>query len=261
MTDGDPEVWLFYPKGRGRSVRDAVRSKCRDIDWSCVDRTTSKLRIPQGRPIQRVNLEDATNLYRSIHTKRIGVWQVGDAYVPIIPKPKNSPKHYVTLRQFIRYKAFHCRIDPNKLIESLERSAVRFKSWIDTTRCDGEGDPRCLPFHVFKTDLEEYDLDTPAGRRGFARRYGQQGNRTDGNGIRWERPVARQMHGQPVLQVAGRTLTRGFHWDVTSSRRKSKSWTLATTSEEWEIERNGHVNVYPNAQIRGSKASRRIFSI
>ena len=193
--------------------------------------------------------------------KRIGVWQVGDAYVPIIPKPKNSPKHYVTLRQFIRYKAFHCRIDPNKLIESLERSAVRFKSWIDTTRCDGEGDPRCLPFHVFKTDLEEYDLDTPAGRRGFARRYGQQGNRTDGNGIRWERPVARQMHGQPVLQVAGRTLTRGFHWDVTSSRRKSKSWTLATTSEEWEIERNGHVNVYPNAQIRGSKASRRIFSI
>ena len=260
MADCDPEVWLFYPKGSGHYVRDAVRSKCRDRDWSCVDRTTSKMRIPQGRPIQRANTEDATSLYRSIHARRIGVWQVGEANVPVIPRPKKSPNHYVTLRQFVKYKAFHCRIDPNKLDESLEESAIRFKSWIDTTRCDGEGDPRCLPFHVFEADLGIHDLDTPDGRRGFARRHGQQGSRIDDNGIRWERPVARQMHGQPILQVAGRALIQGFHWDVTSSRRKSRSWTLTTTSEEWEIKRNGHVNVYPNSQIRGSKASRRVYS-
>ena len=102
----------------------AVRSKCRDRDWSCVERTTSRLRIPRGRPIQRANTEDATSLYRSIHIRRIGVWQVGDAGVPVIPGPKKSPNHYVTLRQFVRYKAFHCRIDPNKLDESLEESAI-----------------------------------------------------------------------------------------------------------------------------------------
>lgn len=259
MTDRGPEVWLFYPRGSGHYVRDAVRSKCRDRDWSCVERTTSRLRIPQGRPIQRANTEDATSLYRSIHTRRIGVWQMGDADVPVIPRPKKSPNHYVTLRQFVRYKAFHCRIDPNKLDESLEESAISFKSWIDTTGCDGEGDPRCLPLHVFEAESGEYNLDTHEGRRQFEVNHGRQSSRLDRKGLRWDRPPARQMHGQPIIQVAGRELARGFHWDVTSSRRNS--WTVETTSEKWKIGRNGYANIYPNAHIRGAKSATRIYSI
>ena len=259
MTDREPEVWLFYPKGHGHSTRDAVRSKCREMGWSCVDRTTSKLRIPQGRPIQRVNPEDATNLYRSIHTKRIGVWQVGDADVPVVPKPRNSPNHYVTLRQFVRYKAFHCRIDPSRFGESWEESAANFKSWIGAIGCEGEGDPRCLPFHMFEAEPREYDLDTPDGRRQFENSHGRQNSRLAHNGLRWDRPTAGQMHGQPILHIAGRTLMQGFHWDVTSSRRNS--WTVATASEAWKIERNGYVNIYPNAHVRKSKSATRVYSI
>ena len=258
MTDSSPEVWLFYPKERGHSIREAIRLKCKELGWTYAERPTSKFRLSQGRSIQRMNPEDATNLYRRIHTRRVGVWQVSDADVPVRPNPSDSPRHYVPLRRFVRYKAFHYRIDPNGFREHWEDSATAFKSWIDTIGCEGEGDARCLPFHVFGTDLDKYDLGTPDGRQRFERDHRWRNSRRDENGLLWNRPPAQQMHGQPILQVASRDLVQGFHWDVTASRRRSKSWTVANTSEVWKINHKGHVNISSNAHIRGSKDASRI---
>ncbi len=258
MTDSTPEVWLFYPRGGGDSIRDAVRSKCEDEGWRLYERSTSQIRFPTGRPIQKVTPEDATNLYRSIHTRSIGVWQLNDANVPIRPNPKNSPRRYVPLRRFVQYKAFHHRIGPNRFSEQWADSADAFRSWIQEVGCEGEADPRCLPFHVFETDLGKYDLVTSDGRQRFERDHGRQSSRYDDNELLWKRPPAQQMHGQLILQVAGRTLVQGFHWDVSSQRN---SHTITNTWETWKIRRNGHVNIYPNAHIRGSKNASRIHSI
>ena len=256
MTDHSTEVWLFYPKGHCRSIRNAMELRCRDRGWSYVERPTFPTRLSTGRPIEKMNPEDATSLYRSIHTKRIGVWQVGNAHAPVRPNPVRNPKQYVRLSRFVRYKAFHCRIDPSRFSEHWEESAIAFQSWIGGIGCEGEGDPRCLPFHVFKTDYAGYDLDTQSDRQQFAQHHGSQSSRRDDNRLLWDRPYANQMHGQPVLQVAGRDLIRGFHWDVSPQRG---SQTVATTSEVWKIKRKGYVNIYPNAHIRGSKYSSRVY--
>lgn len=256
MTDFRSEVWLFYPKGSDPSVRYSIRLKCIDRGWTYVERPTSRFKLPNGRSIRRVTPEDATNLYRSIHTRRMGVWQVNDVDVPIRPNPENNSRHYVPLSRFVRYKAFHCRIDPNRFSEQWADSAIDFRSWIQEMGCGGEADPRCLPFHVFETDLGKYDLGTPDGRQRFELDHRWRNSRRDDNRLRWKRPPAQQMHGQPILQVAGHYLVQGFHWDVSSQR---KSWTVANTSEIWKIKRNGYVNISPNAHIRGSKNASRIF--
>ena len=255
MTDSSPEVWLFYPKGSGHPIRDAIRSKCKDQGWRFFERSTSQIRLPTGRPIGKVTPEDSTNLYRSIHTRRIGVWQVGDAVAPTRPNPENNSRYYIPLRRFVRYKAFHYRIDPNRFSEQWAGSAIAFQSWMREMGCEGEADPRCLPFHVFDTDLGKCDLDTPDGRQRFERDHRCRNSRRDENGLLWNRPPARQMHGQPILQVAGRDLIQGFHWDVSSQR---KSQTVSNTSEIWKLKRNGYLNISPNAHIRGSKNASRI---
>ena len=256
MTDSDPEVWLFYPKGSERSIRDSIRLKCRDQGWSYAERPTSLIKLPTGRPIGKVTPEDATNLYRSIHTRRIGVWQVDDTDVPIRPNPENNLRHYVPLRRFVQHKAFHYRIDPNRISEQWPESALAFQLWIKGVGCEGESDPRCLPFHVFETNLDKYDLSTPSGRQRFELHHRRRSSRRDRNELLWNRPAARQMHGQPILQVAGHYLVQGFHWDVSS---QSKSQTVSNTSEIWKLKRNGYVNISPNAHIREGKNASRIF--
>ena len=255
MIDSGPEVWLFYPKGSGRSIRDAIKSKCWENGWRYAERYTSRIKLPTGRTIRKVTPEDATKLYRSIHTRRIGVWQVDDTDVPIRPNPENNLRHYVPLRRFVQHKAFHYRIDPNRISEQWPESALAFQSWIEGVGCEDEADPRCLPFHVFATDLDKYDLGTPSGRQRFERDHRWRNSRRDDKGLLWNRPHAGQMHGQPILHVAGRNVIRGFHWDVSSQR---KSQTVSNTSEIWKIKREGHVNIYPNAHIRGSKHASRI---
>ena len=255
MTGSSPEVWVFSPKGKGHSIRDAISLHCRDMRWRYVYRPTSRITLPTGRPIRRVTPEDATNLYRRIHTMRVGVWQVDDAKAPLRPYPTDNPRHYVPLHRFVQHKAFHYRIHTNGFREQWAESIVAFQSWIETVGCEGEADPRCLPFHVFGSDLQEYDLDTPDGRQRFELDHRRRNSRRDNRRLLWNRPPARQMHGQPILQVAGRDLIRGFHWDVSSSREII----VATTSEAWKVRQNGYINVSPNAHIRGSKKARRLY--
>ena len=236
-------------------MRDAVESRCGEMEWRYVYRPTSRITLPTGRPIRIVTPEDATNLYRRMHTIRIGVWQVEGADAPVRPDPANNLRHYVPLHRFVQHKAFHYRIHTNNFAEQWAESAAAFQSWIETIGCDGEADPRCLPLHVFKVDLERYDLGTVAGRERFELDHRWRNCRRDGRKLLWNRPPAGQTHGQLVLQVAGRSLARGFHWDVTSQQ----GIIVRTTAEAWKIERNGYINVSPNAHIRGSKKASRVY--
>ena len=255
MTACCPEVWLIYSKGKSHSIRDTISRHCKINGWKYFDRPTSPVTLPSGRPIGKMTPEDATNLYRRIHTTRIGVWQVGNADAPIRPNPSDSLKHYMSLSRFVQYKAYHCRIHPDRFSEQWPESTVAFQSWIEMTGCEGESDPRCLPFHVFGADLEKYDLGTSVGRQRFELDHRWQGHRRDDRKLLWSRPPASQMHSRPILQVAGRDLIRGFHWDVSSQR----DFRVSTTSEVWKVRRHGHMNVSPNAHIRGSKNASRVY--
>ena len=249
-----PEVWLIYPEESQPSIRGDVKSRCEDEGWSFRERHTAVTRLPKGRSIRVLSPDDATNLYRSIHTRRIGVWQFSSARAPTTPQPKMTEKNYMPLSRFVRYKAFHCQVEPNWFWKQLSKTFASFESWAEKTDCEGESDPRCLPFHVFETDADSYDLGKKEDRKRFQVDYGPQSSRRDGRDRIWSRPNSRQMHGTETLRVAGRELTVGFHWDV-SSERKIR---ISNTFEVWEIKRNGYVNVYPNAHIRGSSRARPI---
>ena len=254
----NPEVWLFYPRedhGDHRTTRNEIKARCSDSGWGYRELSTTRIVLSEGRPIRKITPEDATNLYRSVHTRRIGILQVDVVDAPVIPNPRNVPKHYLQLHRFIRYKAFHRRIDPKKLPEEWTEFVRLFGAWIETTECLGESDPRCLPFHVFVADNDQYDLSNGDDRRRFEVDHGRQSSRRDDRDRLWKRPPPQQMHGQPILQVAGRELTQGFHWDVNSQGK----CTISNTWERWEVRRNGYVNVYPNAHIRGSPTSKRLF--
>ena len=253
MTSGNPEVWLIYPR-ENRSFRDYVKSHCQDVGWSFQSRPTTRIVLPKGRPIRVLTPEDATNIYRRVHTRQVGVWQIGDAAAPTRSKPKKTTKHYLPLSRFVRYKAFHCQLDPNRSGEPLSETVADFQSWIENADCEGESDPRCLPFHVFETDIDQYDLSKSDDRKRFENDHGRQHARRDARDRIWYRPNARQMHGREILQIAGHALMQGFHWDV-SSEHKVK---ISNISEVWEIKRNGYLNVYPNGHIRGSSKARKL---
>ena len=246
MTVRPVEIWLFHPEGTSPAISLAKRlieEECEKRQWTQVVRPTQLVR-PGGRPIGKIKPEDATNLYKQIHRARVGVWQIEYANVPKRPQPQNTPVHYTTLRKFVLHKAYHNTLDCKSLEDSWASSVKQFLSWVDRTHCEDEGDPRCLPFHVFDTKLGLEHLNHEVGRRDFATTHGPQSSRLDGRDFRW---VRGPMHGREALQVAGCELIKGFHWDVSGGRKQQ----IVTTSAVWQLKPNGYVNLYPDAHVRG----------
>ena len=257
VIDRDVEVWLFGPPGGGLTnlMWRMVEAECSARGWSAVLRRTHKRRTSEGRPIGPIDNQDATNLYRRIHRLRVGVWQIGRAHAPIKPCPRPVMNDYVEISRFVRHKAFHCRLPTTGLDGEWRSSLAAFDAWLQQVSCEGEGDPRCLPFHAFGTDFEIDRLGTAGGDAEFARAHGPQSARIDSNGLLWNRPRG-AFHGGETLHVAGRDLVSGFHWDVSSGGTRKR---LTTTKDVWEIGPNGHLNVYPDqhVRIRESRAARR----
>ena len=255
MTHTAVEVWLFSRGGGGpaNEIRRLLEAECSTRGWSPVLRPIHRNRTSEGRPLSPINNEDATNLYKRIHQVRVGVWQVGHARAPIKPYPRPVVNDYVELHRFIRHKAFHCRLSAKDFKGKWHSSLAAFDAWLQQVCCEGEGDPRCLPFHVFDTDFEIDKLATPRGRSEFAETHGPQSARRDSNDIRWNRPKG-AYHGRETLHIAGRDLVRGFHWDVSSGATRRR---IATTKDIWELAANGYVNVYPDQHIRGGHSAKR----
>ena len=247
MTELPVELWLFYPEGSQPAVAQAkqiIGDECEKRQWTFHGRPTHLIK-PNGRPIGQIRPEDATNLYKRIHRARVGVWQIEYADVSRRPHPQNTTSGYITLKRFVLHKAFHSRLSSKSLEDTWTSSLDEFLTWMNETNCENEGDPRCLPFHVFDTGLDPECLDSWDGRQRFAGVHGAQSSRLDGKSFKWTRGV---FHGQQTLQVAGRKLTTGFHWDVTGKPKQR----IITTSEVWELKPKGYVNVYPDAHIRGN---------
>ena len=243
----------------------ALKSVCTDRGWRFEQRNTLRRSLPDHRSrkvrAQLLQYQHATELYSRMHLRNIGVVQVDKTHVPVTPNPKNSLRYFLPLQQFVRYKALHRRIDLGAFADhSAERVATDLRDWIaQSNKCEGEKDPRCLPFHVFSANLKHYDLDVPDGRRRFNEDHGPQGSRRDNKGLHWDRPSARDMHGRRALHVAGCRLIQGFHWDVSISSRTTGATELSNTTEIWKVWGDGYVNIYPDAQIRGGRQSARIY--
>ena len=253
------ELWLFYPAndagGAIRQARKSIRNECHDRGWSLIERATKRIRI-DGRPLDHIEPQDAVHLYQRIHRARVGVCQFGEADICTIPGNKPQPKDFMRLRKFICNKAFHVRIPPDKFDETWEESLVDFQAWRTTVCCENEGDPRCLPFHLFSTSFNLDDLITAAGRERFTDQHGRQSRRSDDAKLVWQRPG--DFHGYDDLQVAGQRLAKGFHWDVSPDRSERL---ITSPTEIWRIQRQGYINIYPDAYIRGTSGAHRIYPV
>ena len=254
MTDRPVELWLFYPDNSpslARKAKQIIRAECEKRQWTFQDRPTHLIK-PNGRPIGRVRPEDATNLYKRIHRARVGVWQIENANVPQRPQPRNTTNDYITLGRFVCHKAYHSRLPKNSIDNAWISSLEGFPTWVKGIDCENEGDPRCLSLHVFDTRFEVGRLTCQDGRERFAGIHGAQSSRLDEKGLKWTRGA---FHGHETLQVAGRELTTGFHWDVEGKPKQR----IITTSDVWEFKPNGYVNVYPDAYIRRTSKAKRVF--
>ena len=254
MTEPPVELWLFYPENNQLAVDQAkqlIGTECAKRKWTFQARPTHLIK-PNGRPIGQIKPEDATNLYKRMHRARVGVWHIEHADVSRRPLSSNRVTDYVTLGRFVLNKAYLAKLPSTSLGNAWISSLAEFLYWLRDTLCHNEGDPRCLPFHVFDTGFDLKHLISQDGRQRFADVHGAQSSRLDKSGLRWARGTP---HGQEILQVAGRKLTAGFHWDVVGKPKQQ----IVTTSAVWELKPGGYVNIYPDAHIRGrSNGAKRV---
>jgi hypothetical protein len=248
------DVWVIFPQSRRpqtAEARRAIRSLCKSRNWDFQERPSLEMIVaPTGRKRTIVSGADAGELYRRLHVARVGVLWFGSVSVCFDPTVKERLREKVLcgLEDFVRHKSF-CQ---NLSVERPTEWLSQFEQWCDAVECEGEHDPRCLPLHVFKANRMRLELALE--RELFASHYGTGSVRVDAERMEW-RLSPRDFHGQGVAQIAGYELRRGFHWDVCPlSGRPTK---IMTTTEAWLVYR--HINVYPNAYIRNSSDSKKIF--
>ena len=257
MDERPAEIWLFHPDDNARlykRVSNELRAVCESENWTFYARHIHGARAPRGRPFAKILNQDATNLYKRLHRARVGVWQIGDARAPTTPQPRHARKDYVSLADFVRHKAFHVGLPRNGFAESLRERLFDFRQWLSAIGCENEADPRCLPFHVFDTRFDIDRLEFACGRSSFTEAHGPQSSRIDDSRLTWSRDG--QMHGREILNVAGRELAQGFHWNVSHSASEAR---LGNSSETWRVNKGGYVNIYPDGHIRGGKRSRKVY--
>lgn len=199
---------------------------------------------------------DAAELYRMLHRGPVLVAAFSSAFISTDPSRDPPTKREArSLESFVAYKATYGLLRADRDVTALFE---RFAQWNGNVRCDGPADPRVLPLHVFDRGSDDVDLDTSAGAEHFRRGFGAPGRRLDRSGRIWSMGVA---HGREALRVAGCDLPPGVHWDVSV---KQKASLVANANEIWRIDRDGYLNVYPDAGIRGPanvrrKAARRVW--
>lgn len=245
------DVWLFFHEGNNssRAHREHVAEVCRTRGWGFQPRRVDRRKSPNGRPLPLIAVDVAAGLYPRIHRQRVAVLVLGrDPFVPLHPKIDEAalPKRHVPLRRFVSYKSLWVRLPPSDPMD--ETWAGRFASWCDGVHCEGEHDPRCLPLHIFAGDGK--GLDAAARRADFDNRYGTGPHRNDERTAAWrmEPKAFHALQAVDQLHVSGFTLRRGCHWDV-----EANQYRISTPKGLWLVD--GHVNVYPDAHVRGQRPS------
>jgi len=238
------DVNLFFHRADREvtsSVRTHVAKVCEDRAWHFHARSVSTVRSPNGRPVALVARDVAAGLYPRVHRSRVATLVIGsDPRIPLHPNEAEALRfgRHVPLRRFVEYKSFWVRLPNDPTNDSWVGA---FANWCESIGCDGEHDPRCLPFHVFSG--YGAGLGSADGRQVFDDKYGAGAQRTDGQGLRWILNP-HEYHGQESLGIAGYNLRAGCHWDVTAD----VEWRISTPVGLWRA--NGHVNIYPDAHVR-----------
>ncbi len=243
------EVWLFFHKADRaftRTHRDRVQDICRERGWTFQPRPIDTLKSPWGRPVPVIAQDVALGIYPRAHRHRVGTLILGrDPRVQLHPNTAEAlkMKKLVPLRRYLAYKSFWSRLP---FSDATNDSWVgSFEGWCGTADCEGEHDPRCLPFHVF--DGDGRNLQVPTRRVEFDRQYGTGALRVDDRSASWKMEPA-IFHGVDELHISGRKLRPGCHWDITADRYR-----ISTPAGVWLID--GHVNIYPDAHVRGNRPS------
>ena len=251
--DGDlpRRIWIFSPDEREETqghvaARFSIMGEARKAGISVVVRrtVTCKVHGADGRTRLLLAPRYAQELYEALHHAQVGVFQIGPAGVRRDPSREPAVDKVVSdLATFVRYKAFHEVIDSSNGVQNAMR---RYDSWSASIGCEGISDPRCLPLHVFAMADESTNLDSTAGYDAFAAAHGAASKRLDAGGRRW---VTGAYHGKVAVNVAGRDLPRGFHWDVNWEQGKTR---LTLANEVWRLKGETYVNVTPNGTVRRS---------
>lgn len=253
-----PRVFAVVPERTSTQIDEllvAVRVLAAERNWSVRVRRTESVRVAGEGWERRAELlrpKDAAGLYRELHRTPTLVLAFAAAMVRRDPS-RDPPVRRAALRleEFVAYKA------PFALLRGHDdppRIFAEFETWLDEVHCDGDADPRVLPLHVFSVGPRRPDLADSGGAAEFREQYGPASSRRDAAGIDWRRADPRALHGGEALDVAGRSLPAGFHWDV--SRRRG-SIRLTTAEEVWKLAgRGAYLNVYPDAHVRPPKDRR-----
>lgn len=242
-----PDVWLFFHAAdlaATREHRDQVQRRCEEHGWTFQPRPAATMKTPEGRPLPVISRDVASGLYPRVHRARVATLVIGrDPVVALHPNTEEAlrARRFVNLRRYVAYKCLWMRLPSS---DAMNNSWVgSLAAWCDSVECNGEHDPRCLPFHVFNGDGR--NLEVADRRQQFDEQYGSGALRRDERAADW-RMQPGIFHGHDELQVAGCALRRGYHWDVMGAEYR-----IATPRGVWLVD--GHVNVYPDAHIRGNR--------
>lgn len=237
------EIWCVFSdtvRARTAPIRDHLRRECRKRGWGLQEKRSVEARV-DGRPLQLLSGEDAVNLYRRSHRVRVGVLFTGRPAILPRPGPARRSERTIDLATFMRYKAYAARLPASPAC--IPSCLDAYDSWCRDIKCENGNDPRCLPFHIFRSG--HVGLDTASERRRFNEIHGPGVRRRDEHDLSWSLGAG-PFHGRDVLHVAGHALPPGFHWDV-SVERDAK--TITTPTERWRVSR--YINIAPDAHLRG----------
>ncbi len=210
---------------------------------------------PWHRPVQFLTPIDARRLYRSLHKQQTLVLSFTAVYVRRDPSRQPVERRAaLNLKDFVDHKASFALVRGNPDLKSIRA----FSNGVRSLSCEGEGDPRCLPLHVFTVDRRWPELTSSAGRAAFSRAYDEGQSRLDSGRKRWTRADRGAYHGGEELTVGDKVLPKGMHWDVESERGQVR---LVTADEVWRLPQagRGYINVFPDAYVKGGKGARLIW--
>lgn len=200
--------------------------------------------------------QHAGAIYRALHRQSVLVLAFSTVWVRRDPRRDPPTKRAaLKLETFVHHKSVYQTIRARR---DVDQAFNDYSVWSGVEHCSGEADPRILPLHIFETKGDWSQLGTLAADRDFKRRYGPAPRRVDEGDRRWIKAERRAYHGGDDVVVAGHKLSTGMHWDVSGQRGPLL---ICSIDEVWSLKAIGrHINVHPDAHVRGTESSRRIWT-
>lgn len=245
-------LWIVLPaipsKAQSESI-SRLRAKLGEQEKILVSEVrVQNIRGVGGLVYPLIPTKDVAGIYRRVHRARTAIIAFGAAKVLLNISELPSNKGCIALERYVQYKCSYALVSRP---EEVDRALSGTLTWMSGIHCEGPRDPRCFPTAIFET-RREYPLDNRRERQNFVnlhRRSKKSSALTDARGRTWQ---IGPEHTRDLIQVGGRTLPIGFHWDVQASRDN----TIATGWEIWHLPGRGYTNIHPDALIRGGNVTK-----